>query len=365
MTTMSPIILSIDGNIGSGKSTLYEDLQKYYKNNDDICFIPEPVDEWHDIVDHEGTPILTNLYKDTKKFAFRFQMMAYISRLNLLLKAIRKRKYKIFITERSVETDKNVFARMLYDDGLIEHDEFIIYNKWFDEFIKEVQLSGIIYIKADPEISNKRVIKRAREGENIPLDYLKKCHDYHEKWLNNYHNKLVINANIDKDLENKDSIIEDWNSKINIWIKDVVRKKNLCDDYVLYFDGACRGNPSDILGLGAIIKKDDKIFKSLSKHIKISNGTNNEAEYYALINGLKLAHENNIKNITIYGDSSLVINQMTRKYNINAANLIPLYKEAKELCNFFESIDFKHLKREFNKEADKLANNSLDMLCGV
>ena len=80
----SPLILSIDGNIGSGKSTLYADLQTYYANNNDICFVPEPVDEWKSIIDHEGTPILTNLYKNTPKYAFRFQMMAYISRLHLL-----------------------------------------------------------------------------------------------------------------------------------------------------------------------------------------------------------------------------------------------------------------------------------------
>ena len=82
----SPFILSIDGNIGSGKSTLYADLQTYYKDNTEICFCPEPVDSWTKIVDSNNTPILTNLYKDTKKYAFRFQMMAYISRLHLLRK---------------------------------------------------------------------------------------------------------------------------------------------------------------------------------------------------------------------------------------------------------------------------------------
>jgi deoxyadenosine/deoxycytidine kinase len=79
----SPIIISIDGNIGSGKSTLYTDLQKHYQDRTDICFVPEPVDDWTKIVDAENTPILTNLYKNTKKYAFRFQMMAYISRLHL------------------------------------------------------------------------------------------------------------------------------------------------------------------------------------------------------------------------------------------------------------------------------------------
>ncbi len=68
-SSTGPIILSIDGNIGSGKSTLYADLQRYYSNNTDICFVPEPVDDWTNIVDANNTPILTNLYKDTRKYA--------------------------------------------------------------------------------------------------------------------------------------------------------------------------------------------------------------------------------------------------------------------------------------------------------
>ena len=175
----SPIILSIDGNIGSGKSTLYNNLQKHYSDNDTICFVPEPVDEWKNIVDSNNVPILTNLYKDTNKYAFRFQMMAYISRLHLLRQKVKENKYKIIISERSVETDKNVFAKMLYDDGLIEHDEYQIYNKWFDEFIDDIKLTGIIYVKAEPSVCNDRVKIRAREGEDsIPLDYLQKCHQY-------------------------------------------------------------------------------------------------------------------------------------------------------------------------------------------
>ena len=193
---MNSLILSIDGNIGSGKSTLYNKLQTYYKDRKDICFVPEPVDDWKDIVDNKGTPILTNLYQDTKKYAFRFQMMAYISRLNLLRKAI-KQNYKIIITERCVQTDRHVFAKMLYDDGNIEHDEYQIYNKWFYEFLDEINIAGIIYVKANPEICDQRVKIRAREGETIPLEYLQKCHKYHEEWLCHEKKKMVIDANVD------------------------------------------------------------------------------------------------------------------------------------------------------------------------
>ena len=63
---------------------------------------------------------IEKFYKDQQKYAFSFQMMAYISRLALLRRVIRENPNAIIITERSVFTDKEVFAKMLYDEGKIE-----------------------------------------------------------------------------------------------------------------------------------------------------------------------------------------------------------------------------------------------------
>lgn len=194
-----PIIVSVDGNIGSGKSTNVHDLKKFYteKGRTDILFIQEPVDTWNSVVDKDGTPILVNYYKDNKRFAFRLQMLAYISRLKLLRDAIKK-GYKYIITERCVATDRNVFSKMLYDKGDIEHDEHIIYNKWFEEFITDVPIGAIVYIKADPNVCLERVNVRAREGENIPIEYLEECSKYHDEWIDKENvPKLVIDANSD------------------------------------------------------------------------------------------------------------------------------------------------------------------------
>ena len=355
----TPIIISIDGNIGSGKSTLYTDLKNYYENNDSICFVPEPVDNWKDIKDVEGTPILTNLYKDTKKYAFRFQMMAYISRLQLLQNIVDEKKYKIIITERSVETDRNVFAKMLYDDGMIEHDEYTIYNMWFDHFIKNIKVSGIIYVKADPTICDTRVKKRNREGESIPLEYLSKCHDYHENWLENLEtNKLIIDANVDTSF-NKNNIRELWVEQINSWINKLFIDD---DKYNLYFDGACRGNPCQNIGLGVVLYKDNEIIDTNSVPKVCVNGTNNVAEYMALVEGLKLAANNKIQNLNVYGDSQLIINQLNGIYKITSPNLIPLYDAVKNYEMYFNTITYIHVKREHNKVADKLANEALDSL---
>ena len=81
-------IISIEGNIGSGKSTLLENLKQEFKHNKNIIFLREPVDEWESIRDSKGTSMIEKFYADQDKYSFSFQMMAYISRLALLKKAV-------------------------------------------------------------------------------------------------------------------------------------------------------------------------------------------------------------------------------------------------------------------------------------
>ena len=109
---------------------------------------------------------------------------------------------------------------MLFDDGNIEHDEFQIYCKWFDEFLDDVKLSGIIYVKAKPEICDDRVKKRGRDGENIPLEYLQKCHAYHERWLGNIETHILdIDANVDT--SNDKTIRDQWVTTIDEWMRGI------------------------------------------------------------------------------------------------------------------------------------------------
>ena len=187
-------IFNIEGNIGSGKSTLVGILEKDLKsiNSIPIIYVQEPVDEWSTIKDKNGETILEKFYNNQHKYAFPFQMMAYISRLSLVKQIIRDNSNAIIICERSVFTDKEVFAKMLYDDGKIEEVNYQIYLKWFDEFIDDIPVSGIIYVNTTPENSKSRVNIRARPGEDIPIEYLKKCHNYHNTWLNDM-GKLVYN----------------------------------------------------------------------------------------------------------------------------------------------------------------------------
>ena len=98
-------IISIEGNIGSGKSTLLKKIQDWAKENyySHIYFALEPVDDWNEIRDKSGETILSKFYKDQEKYAFSFQMMAFITRYNKIQELIDEilEKSKIFIVSSS------------------------------------------------------------------------------------------------------------------------------------------------------------------------------------------------------------------------------------------------------------------------
>ena len=222
-----PLILSIEGNIGSGKSTLVKNLKEYTTNKNElykIYYLPEPVNIWETITDNSGKNILECYYLDQEKYAFSFQMMAYISRLTLLRDAL-KNDYDIIITERCVNTDKMVFAKMLYDSDKIKEIDYKIYNLWFDEFIKDIPNIYTIYVKTTPTVALQRVLKRARIGENISLDYLEQCHKYHEDWLTvlNSDTVLVLNGNNNIDIDNVNNpLLLEWFNQINNYIDKII-----------------------------------------------------------------------------------------------------------------------------------------------
>ena len=212
-------IITIEGNIGSGKSTLLEYLKnELIISNQKVIFMKEPVDEWEDIKDSNGNTMLQKFYENQEKYSFPFQMMAYISRLKLLKETVEKYPNAIIISERSLYTDKYVFAKMLYETNKIEDVSYQIYCKWFDTFVKDYPIAGIIYVKTHPEICHDRVAKRSRVGEsNIPLDYLVSCDTYHDDMLDKEKklvskNQLVLDGNVDI-FYSKDTL--------NEWIKSI------------------------------------------------------------------------------------------------------------------------------------------------
>ena len=193
-------IISIEGNIGSGKSTLIKRLKESGTN---FIYLPEPVDLWNEIKDEFGTTIIEKYYLDKKKYSFSFQMMAYITRLSQIKQCIESSpKDSIIITERCLYTDRYVFAKMLYDSKLIEEIEYSIYIRWFDEFKIYTNLSGLIYIKTTPEICLERTKIRNRKGEEmIQLEYLESCHEYHKNCIKEFNSEKLLILNGNEDIE--------------------------------------------------------------------------------------------------------------------------------------------------------------------
>jgi len=131
-------------------------------------------------------------------------------------------------------------------------------------------------------------------------------------------------------------------------------------EYTMHFDGCSKGNPGPA-GIGAVIYKNREEIWGNCKYIG-DNRTNNEAEYCALILGLEELIRNDIKNVSVCGDSLLVINQINGIYKVKSAKLFPLYEKVLSLKTQFEYIDFNHVYRENNKRADELANLALQIV---
>jgi ribonuclease HI len=130
------------------------------------------------------------------------------------------------------------------------------------------------------------------------------------------------------------------------------------ENYKLFSDGACRGNPG-VGGAGAvIIDAHENVIWEGKEYL--GHCTNNTAEYRALILGLKGALANSYKKLEVYLDSELLAKQIGGSYRVKNENLQVLMKEVRSLLNSFESVQVKHVPRSHNSHADKLANLAID-----
>ena len=187
------MLVTIEGNIGSGKSTIINYLRNL--KSDYIVFVDEPVSEWLNIKHPEnGKNALEVFYEDQKENSFWFQILAYITRLRNLLKTIEEHPDKIIICERSIYTDKYVFAKMLYESSYLSEMEWKTYSYWFDTFKNKTELDLILYVNTEPDECYNRIIKRNRPEEvnKISKDYLIMCHNKHLQWFNDSENKTKI-----------------------------------------------------------------------------------------------------------------------------------------------------------------------------
>lgn len=124
----------------------------------------------------------------------------------------------------------------------------------------------------------------------------------------------------------------------------------------IYVDGACSGNPGPA-AIGVVIREHGIIIQTIGE--SIGSATNNIAEYSALIRALEVAHTLKAQEVTLRTDSQLVYRQVIGQYKVRNEKLQGLCRRAQTLLKDFSAVDFKHIPREQNKEADQLASSSV------
>lgn len=126
---------------------------------------------------------------------------------------------------------------------------------------------------------------------------------------------------------------------------------------VVFADGGSRGNPGPA-GAGAVIVVNGNIVESVKRYCGIA--TNNVAEYTGLVIGLEKAIELGFSQVEVRMDSELIVKQMLGEYKVKNENLIPLYYQALNLSKKFGRFSIVHVRREHNKDADRMANEAMD-----
>lgn len=127
---------------------------------------------------------------------------------------------------------------------------------------------------------------------------------------------------------------------------------------VTFSDGGARGNPGPAAIGVVIFDETERVVAEVSEYI--GEGTNNQAEYRAVIAALERAIGLGATHVVCYLDSELVVRQLTGKYKVKNEGIVPLFAQALRLTSRFSSVNVLHVAREKNAKADALVNRALD-----
>jgi deoxyadenosine/deoxycytidine kinase len=200
-------IITLDANIGAGKTTLLAEIRKKIPN---VHVVDEPVDTWTSLKNEDGTNLLELFYQDKKRWAYTFQNCAILTRLKNIKNVVDNldlSKPQIIITERSILTDKYIFAEMLRECGDMTQLEWELYDNWFNIFSKSYPVNGIIYLSTSSFTSKERITIRNRQGEDsIDLEYLNALDKQHKKWISTTNLPVLVlsteaDVSLDKNIE--------------------------------------------------------------------------------------------------------------------------------------------------------------------
>jgi deoxyadenosine/deoxycytidine kinase len=182
------MLISLEGNIGSGKTTFLRILGQRLGDllpGVEIIVVQEPVEDWLVEFGETGS-ILGNLGNDVNRWAMTFQHNAFITMFRLFRehKAKERTTNQVVIFERSVFSSRKVFAEVLHERGSMNEMEWAIYLDWFHYFAEEICFDGHIYLRTDVNECCQRARERGREADSsLPRDYLHALETRHDEWL--------------------------------------------------------------------------------------------------------------------------------------------------------------------------------------
>ncbi|CAF1373708.1 unnamed protein product [Rotaria magnacalcarata] len=207
LSSSRKITIAVEGNIGSGKSTVLDHLSK-----SSLCdIIAEPIESWTNL---KGDNLLAMLYNDPHRWGFAFQANAQMTLAKL---HAQPSKFPVKIMERSIYSARYCFIENLYQNKILQNVEYTILKDWFQMLTSNdaCHLDLIIYLRAKPETCLERIKSRNRpEEQSITLDYLQQLHERHEEWLSSELRTLATPVLVVDADQTKEDVYVDTNTHV-------------------------------------------------------------------------------------------------------------------------------------------------------
>ena len=183
-------MILLEGNIGAGKST----VGRVLKASGTFDFIEEPVDMWRGGF---ASNLLEAFYRDMNRWSFTFQILAFITRAKTWQEILARTSHSRIVLERSIFTDRHVFATSMHHLGAMSETEWQVYcGLW--EFLASnycVEPDCILYMRTPAQVCLERMRVRDRTEEvGVKLDYLERLEALHDEWLLDHPQTIVLDG---------------------------------------------------------------------------------------------------------------------------------------------------------------------------